>query len=115
MESVPLSSVCPDCGAMEFKKVAAQRWIAFANDRVCKRCGTRYALPTPRWAGIVFVVLGAGFFLTGAILMLGNVMGLLEGDGKGSPFGFILAGGLVALGAAAGLHGIRALFFPGSV
>jgi len=32
--------------------------VAYAKDRICNECGTRYAPPTPRWAGWVFILIG---------------------------------------------------------
>jgi hypothetical protein len=113
MKSIPISKVCPSCGAAEFRKVRAKRWIAFSDDRICLSCNTRYALPTPLWAGVAFVVMGVIIFLGGALLMVGGVATLLRG--MPDLLGLAIAAGLLILGVAAGIHGVRALFFRGSV
>src|SRR5260221_13491915 len=40
--SYPVSQVCPACGSMEHNKVKPSAMIAFASDRVCRSCSTRY-------------------------------------------------------------------------
>lgn len=46
-----------------------ENYVAFASDRICKKCGTRYTPPTPRWAGVLFLICGlfliavAGYFV----------------------------------------------------
>jgi hypothetical protein len=103
-----VSSTCPSCGGGEFRSVRPERWIAFTWDRVCKSCGTRYTPPTPRWAGLVFILIGlplAGLGLFGAILGLAG----------GNPFALACEGALGLLGALAIVHGLRSLLSPGRV
>jgi hypothetical protein len=56
--SCPVASTCPKCGSREFKRVRAEGWITFKDDRKCTACGTRYTPPIPAWAACVFIVLG---------------------------------------------------------
>ena len=58
----PISKVCPHCGGQTYTRIAPSSSVAFAKDRVCKQCGMRYSPPTPLWAAIIFIVIGA--FLT---------------------------------------------------
>jgi hypothetical protein len=115
MESVRISKDCPSCGASEYRKVRARRWIAFTDDRICKSCGTRYSPPTPRWASVVFLVIGAILFLTGTAVVALQVLSFLRGGHSPGGIEIILGVGLMALGAAAAVHGMLALFFTGSV
>ena len=50
-----------------FKRVKPASDLAFTWDRVCKDCGTRYTPPTPRWARVLFAVVGIGI-LVGSLL-----------------------------------------------
>lgn len=86
-----------------------ERLVAFAHDRVCNSCNTRYTPPTPGWAGIVFILIGlplAGF----------GVFAVIARVASGNPLG-IPAMAVEALLAFAGLlatvQGIRALIRPG--
>ena len=54
----PVSVICPQCGQSEFVRRRPERWIAFAADRECKQCNTRYIPPTPTWAAVIFIILG---------------------------------------------------------
>src|SRR5579885_9020 len=114
MEAVPVSKVCPDCGSEKFRKVRARRWVAFTDDRICESCGTRYAPPTPRWAGVVFVLIGVILWLTGMATVLVCLSSLLRGGTPGV-IDMVLGAGLVVLGVAVAIHGCRALFAAGSV
>jgi hypothetical protein len=62
MELYPIAQVCPHCGSDSFFRLAPKGRIAFANDRKCKDCGTRFTPPTPPWAGVLFICAG-GFFV----------------------------------------------------
>ena len=66
--SYPVSQNCPQCGSAAFKRVKPDAELAFASDRVCKECGTRYTPPTPAWARMVFVGLGLVFLVVGVAL-----------------------------------------------
>jgi hypothetical protein len=117
MSSLPISPVCPSCGAAEFRKVKAMRGMAFTDDRVCEACGTRYAPPTPGWAGAVFLLFGIILVATGAAVSLSSLAYMFN-EKKPGIFGFGIGGlgiGLALAGVAAGVHGCRALLFPGSV
>jgi hypothetical protein len=64
----PGGLTCPGCGSAAFKRVKPHSDIAFAPDRVCTECGTRYTPPTPAWARMVFVAIGLGFGIGGCVL-----------------------------------------------
>ena len=113
MERIAISKVCPSCGGGEYRKVRSRRWIAFSDDHVCLSCETRYSPPTPLWAGVVFALGGAIVFVAGAAFVVVDLVALL--NGRADPIGLAISVGLLALGVAAGVHGVRALFFPGSV
>lgn len=57
----PVASVCPQCGHSGFIRHWPERWIAFAADRECKQCNTRYIPPTPTWIAIVILLVGVYF------------------------------------------------------
>jgi hypothetical protein len=59
MTKNPVSRECPKCHGTEFKRVRPEGRIAFTDDRLCKTCGARYRPPTPLWAAVLFIVLGA--------------------------------------------------------
>jgi hypothetical protein len=110
---VPVSAACPECGSTRFRKVRSRNWITFADDRVCTDCDTRYCPPTPRWAGLLFLLIGVILFAAGA---LGIVAGLLTlGRGRPDPVGMVASVGALLVGCASGVHGLRALLFAGSV
>ena len=62
----PVSALCPNCGSGDYRTVDPDRTIAYVSDRVCRGCGTRYTPLTPRWAAILFCIVGAAgpFVLT---------------------------------------------------
>lgn len=79
---IPISKVCPKCGRNEYEKVQPEVRVAFAADRICNWCSTRYAPPTPIWARVIFAVIGLLAFLAAAGL---GVAALLSSDpGVGS-------------------------------
>jgi hypothetical protein len=109
--SAGVSVVCPKCGGAEFQPTRPDGWLAYAQDRICTGCGTRYTPPTPRWAAFTFVGLGT-------VMATGGVMGLLARVALGSEFGLagVVGEGLIGvLGFAALRHGLRALRHPGTV
>ena len=63
----PVSKCCPQCGSTEYSRQKTEATIAFASDRVCKSCQTRYTPPTPVWAAIVFIGIGFLLILVGTI------------------------------------------------
>ncbi len=106
----PISRQCPACGGVNYRRRRPNRWIAFTADRVCNACGTRYSPPTPRWAGIVFILAGSplvGLGLFGFVQLFVN--GLI-----GLP-GFLFEGLLGLLGLLAVVHGVRSLTRYGEV
>jgi hypothetical protein len=104
----PISKVCPDCGGSEYRTERPTRWIAFMQDRVCESCGTRYTPPTPRWAGIVFI-------LVGVLLAAFGLFGVVAGLARGNPAPLACEGLLGVLGLLAIFHGFRTLASPGRV
>lgn len=107
----PVSDVCPKCGKTDYTRQRPQGWVSFAWDRVCKDCGTVYSPPTPRWASIVFIMIGvimAGF---GSLAIIaGMTTGSVAGVPNALCWGFVGAIGVLAL-----IHGIRSLSRPGKV
>jgi hypothetical protein len=120
MESIPVSKICPSCGSDQFRKVRSKRRISFSDDRICLKCKTRFAPPTPRWAGILFVVFGAIVFITGSLL---TVLSLLDIPNYSKPSGptsnplvvMALAIPMIVIGGASVAHGIRAISKAGAV
>ena len=103
-------SDCPSCGGSEYTSCKPKGWVAFKNDRKCKACGTRYSLPTPAWAAILFVVAGVA-------MLLGGIVGLgaLVSSDSPNPIGMATTACFAAVGAVAAIHGVRALLRPGKV
>src|SRR5579872_2940704 len=102
MSEYRVSQICPKCNNTTYKKVRPKSWVAFLDERVCLECGERYTPPTPRWASILFILIGV-FFI--APLPLGIGIDLLSGR---TP---LLAswgcyGLLATLGLAAVAHGV---------
>src|SRR5262245_21645232 len=72
---LPVSEACPACGGTQYRRVRPTTWVAFASDRVCSACNTRYTPPTPVWAGVLFIVAGlllAGFGAFSIIIRLAS-------------------------------------------
>lgn len=110
MEPRPVSKVCPTCGGTEYGSVKPQGFVAFVSDRKCKSCGTKYKLPTPVWAALVFVIAGSILLLAGASSLALILM-------TQSPNVCAMATSACALagGGLAAFHGTRALIQPGRV
>jgi hypothetical protein len=107
----PISRVCPRCGHAEYQTRRPEKLLAFASDRVCTACQTRYTPPTPTWAAVVFILAGlplAGFglFSVGMRLLSGEVWALPAIGCEGF---------LAVLGLLAVMQGVRALLRPGKV
>lgn len=108
--SAGVSARCPACGSSEYRPIRPAGWVAYAPDRLCFGCGTRYTLPTPRWAALAFAGLGAVLLVLALVVLLARV--------GGSVFSILGAIGealIGALGLAAMIHGIRALRHPGEI
>ena len=76
MTKYPVSRECPKCHGIEFKRARPEGRVAFTDDRVCNSCGTRYTPPTPLWAAVLFIVIGAIILLVDiAAVWVGFVMG----------------------------------------
>jgi hypothetical protein len=69
MSGLPISKVCPQCGSKEHTSRKPEAFVAFANDRVCKVCLTRYSPPTPVWGGILFLLSGLALPILGLVLI----------------------------------------------
>ena len=88
---------CPKCGASAFRRVKADRLVAFADDRVCGACGARYTPPTPVWAGIAFIVCGFALPVLGLVLA-GLLFGLASLPGLGCAGAFLVLAVVVFVG-----------------
>lgn len=55
---LPICPSCPQCGSRRFQSIRPDGVLAYRNDRQCLACETRYSLPTPAWAAIVFILIG---------------------------------------------------------
>ena len=76
MTEYPISATCPQCGGTEYTCRKPERLVAFVSDRVCRACNTRYTPPTPVWAAVLFIVIGAIILLVDiAAVWVGFVMG----------------------------------------
>lgn len=107
MTEYPVSKVCPSCGGTSFKRAPVKAAVAFASDRICKACGTRYTPPTPRWVGAAFVFAGLPPAAIGLVLLL---FAFFEpsSPGKGVEIFNLLMGLLFApAGIIAIVHGVR--------
>ena len=69
MSAFPVSRVCPKCGGQEYTSRKPTEFLAFAADRVCKACLTRYSPPTPLWAGAVLLPSTVVLFVLGAFVI----------------------------------------------
>jgi hypothetical protein len=106
----PISKACPNCKSDKFTRERPQRWVAFAWDRRCTECGTRYSPPTPAWAAVVFIMAGV---LLGGFGGFGVIGALATGNPLSVPA--MACQGLFGLvGALALFHGIRSLADPGN-
>ncbi|MFL5328128.1 MAG: hypothetical protein ACJ8C4_04380 [Gemmataceae bacterium] len=110
MAKRPIATICPACSGKEFKIAKPDRFVAFANDRICKACGIGYRLPTPIWAGLVFAVIGLGMLLGGLV-----TVGVLLRHPFPNPIGLAINSCVAVCGALALWHGLKAIFQPGKV
>lgn len=95
---------CPQCGCPEFDAVTPNAWVAFAKDRVCQKCQTRYGPPTPRWAAIVFLLVGGLFSAAGILGLVATAKAgtLAALPGRGVDIAFACLVGLPCL-----VYGLR--------
>ena len=103
----PVARRCPGCGSDRYRKVKPRTTVAFAKNRVCLDCQTRYTPPTPIWGAVVF--LGAGGLLAGA-MGLAILVRLSRPNPCGIP-AMIIEGLIGLMGVYAFVHGVRILFF----
>jgi hypothetical protein len=88
-----VSPDCPKCGGTEYKRARARTALSFADDRVCKDCGTRYSPPTPAWGRALFALLGLGLLACSIV----PILFLPKGDPRNyEAIICFLTGGLVA-------------------
>ena len=109
MSEYPVGKECPSCGSRAFERVQPEEGrVTFVADRVCTNCGQRYTVPTPRWAGALFLAsglaaLGFGVWVVSEALreaVAGNALSWL----------MIVKGPLIcAVGFAILAHGWRSL------
>ena len=106
----PISKTCPSCGGGEYTEKRPERWIAFAKDRVCTACNTRYTPPTPLWAAGIFIAAGVLLAVAGAFTTFVEVT-------AASPnvLSIVFYIAMLSLGLAALVHGLRTLLQPGKV
>jgi hypothetical protein len=102
-ERYPVSRVCPKCGGTTFRRVRPASMVAFALDRVCEACGTRYTPTTPLWAAIAMI-------LTGLVLMLMGFGGGFFSMAAADICALLCEGSLAVLGVLAIVQGARSLF-----
>ena len=95
--SFPVSLVCPSCGSAEHEKVKPAAMVAFAQDRVCRSCLTRYTPPTPTWGRILFGLIGLAALAFGCVALYDV---LVRGKNPGTMTGIIpfLAAVVVGVG-----------------
>jgi hypothetical protein len=107
----PISAVCPKCGEKQYTAERPSRWVAFADDRICTSCGTRYSPPTPRWAAVVFILVGLSLVGLGPLALFSLILSF---DPRRIP---TIAVEVVfsLVGVLAIAQGIRALARPGKV
>jgi hypothetical protein len=102
MTEYPITATCPQCGGTEYTCRKPKRLVAFASDRVCRACNTRYTPPTPVWGAVLFLLAGLslpflGLVLTSLLVHPFSIVGL------------VFEGLIAALGVAAFVGGIREL------
>jgi hypothetical protein len=73
---------CPSCGSADYKKVKPEAAVVYTYDRICKACGTRYTPPTPRWARVVFGIIGVGALLLGLAAVVMAFKGGIQKTGE---------------------------------
>jgi RNA polymerase subunit RPABC4/transcription elongation factor Spt4 len=103
MSKLPISKACPNCGNSEFSRQKSKRFVAFAPDRICAQCETRYTPPTPVWAGLLFI------FAAIALPVLGFVLITVVLGHPFSVLGLVCEGVFVFFAIVAFFGGIRSL------
>lgn len=79
MAAYAISTICPSCRHTAYTKVKPDALVAFAEDRVCTQCGTRYSPPAPWWAAAISLVGGLG----GAVASAWYIRHELEHSSRG--------------------------------
>ncbi len=106
-KKVPVGQTCPSCGGTEFTPTRPTAWVAFAPDRICTTCETRYSLPTPLWAGLLFILIGLPLVGLCVALLLASASGAFHAA-RVVPVAVIGVVGALSL-----VHGCRSLFSVG--
>ncbi len=89
--AIPVSKVCPKCGSADHTKVKPEAVVAFAKDRICRQCSTRYTPPTPMWARPIFGILGLA-------AVIGAPFFVMSASKSGGIFGLFVGGTILVLG-----------------
>jgi hypothetical protein len=76
--TIPVSTVCPNCGETEFTKVPAIAKTSLTMDRCCKQCNTQYTPPIPLW--FEFVLWGVLMTIPAYILLTARNSGDVSGS-----------------------------------
>ena len=108
-QTVPVSKVCPACGGTTYRRTRPSRFVAFVFDRICKSCKTRYAPPTPWWAGLIFIL--GGLLLggiPGGLFGIGIIQHILRGDAR-AILAMLFEGFFTIVGVLSIVHGIRSV------
>jgi hypothetical protein len=108
MSEFPISKVCPRCGSKEYTSRKPKEFVAFANDRVCKVCLTRYSPPPPVWGGIVFVLCGLALPILGCVLIY-LLFGVPTNDNPFNILGLVCGGAFCIFALVVFGGGIRLL------
>jgi hypothetical protein len=112
-KGIPVSKACPQCGSREYTRVKPTATIAFASDRVCGQCGTRYSPPTPVWAAIVFMTVGGLLTAVFGLLCLPIMIRLFDVGARGnsnmSPTSLVCPAMMCILGILSFVHGLRSV------
>jgi hypothetical protein len=98
--TVPIARVCPQCGSSQCSKVKPAAFVSYTLDRICTVCQTRYAPPTPLWASVAFLSIGALLVLVGIPWALINAVAQ-------NPTGTLFGCGILVMGLLACGQGIR--------
>src|SRR5436305_3111432 len=96
---------CPRCGNREFHLVKPNTFVYFRKDRLCTRCPTYYSPPTPAWASLLFIILGALLALPAGAAFVA-VVSAEHRDACGT----VVAAILCTLGVLSFVQGMRYLF-----
>jgi hypothetical protein len=111
MSKRPVSKACPKCGANEYTRWKPDRLVAFAADRVCAACHTRYSPPTPVWGAVICLLAAPvlallGFYFIVLLFGLFSCLGLVCQVALGVFVVVVFLGG-IRLSVESGQHAAR--------